>query len=62
MADPEVVFFIVVIAVCVPMTAYMLPQDPTVARLIDGLHRRRQHRRLRRWVEQQRQEQRGCGR
>jgi hypothetical protein len=51
MADPEVVFFIVVIAVCVPMTAYLLPQDPTVVRLMDSLHRRRQHRRLRRWVE-----------
>lgn len=62
MADPEVVFFIVIIAVCVPMTAYLLPQDPAVVRLMASLHRRHQHRRLRRWVMQQRQEQRRCGR
>lgn len=61
MADPEVVFFIVVIAVC-PMTAYLLPQDPAVLRLMARLHRHHQHRRLRRWVEQQRQGQWRCGR
>lgn len=57
MIDPLSVVFLVVIALSVPAIGYLVPQDPTVARLISAIHQRHQHRRLRCWVERQRQDQ-----
>lgn len=50
-----VILCITIIAFSVPMIAYLLPQDPAVARLITTLVSRYRHRRCRRWVAQQRQ-------
>jgi hypothetical protein len=46
---------ITIIALAVPMIAYLVPQDPTVTRMITSLTNRHRHRRSRRWVAQQRQ-------
>jgi hypothetical protein len=56
--DPFTVVFFVVIAVCVPAAAYMIPQDPTVVRLVSAVDRWRRHRQLRRWIDRERQSQR----
>lgn len=54
MIDPYTMVFLVVITVCVPAVAYLIPQDPAVVRLVAAVMQRRRHRRLRRWVSQQR--------
>lgn len=54
MTDPLTITYLVVIGLCVPPAAYLLPQDRAVARLVEGLGRRHQHRQLRRWVDHQR--------
>lgn len=46
---------ITIIALAVPMIAYLLPQDPAFSRVITSLTSRYRHRRRRRWVAQQRQ-------
>jgi hypothetical protein len=56
MIDPLTVVFLVVIVVCVPAVAYLLPQDPAVVRLVAAVSRRRRHRQLRRWANQQRRD------
>jgi hypothetical protein len=50
MTDPLSIMYLAIIGFTVPLIAYLLPQDPAVVRLVDGIHRRRHHRRLRRWV------------
>lgn len=52
MTDPLTVIYLVVIGVCVPLAAYLLPQDPAVVRLVTSVRQRRRHRQLRRWVAQ----------
>lgn len=54
MTDPLTAVFVLVIAVCVPAVAYLVPQDPAVIRLVTSVNRRRRHCQLRRWVDQQR--------
>lgn len=53
MIDPLAVVFLVVIVVCVPAVAYLVPQDPAVVRLIAAVSQWRRHRRMRRWIDQQ---------
>lgn len=52
---PFVILCDTIIALCVPMIAYLLPQDPMVTRVVAAVTRRRRRRRQRRWVAQQRQ-------
>lgn len=50
-----VVLCTTIIALSVPMIAYLLPQDPAITKLVTALVSRCRHRRGRRWVAQQRQ-------
>lgn len=53
MLDPISAFFLLVICACLPTIAYLLPQDPAVARLVGNACQRRRHRRVRRWIAEQ---------
>lgn len=50
LSDPLSVCYLVVITLCLPPAAYLLPGDPAVTRLVARIR----HRQLRRWVRQQR--------
>ncbi|HEX5117215.1 MAG TPA: hypothetical protein VFW65_18660 [Pseudonocardiaceae bacterium] len=50
LTDPASVVYLVVITLCLPPAAYLLPSDPAVVRLRDRVR----HRQLRRWVRRQR--------
>jgi hypothetical protein len=48
LSDPLSVCYLAVIAVCLALTAYLLPSDPAVARLMARLRHRQLRRRIRR--------------
>lgn len=54
MTDSLTTAFLVVIGLCLPPLAYLLPQDRAVVRVVDVIRQWGQRRRLRRWVEAQR--------
>jgi hypothetical protein len=51
LSDPQSVLYLVVITLCLPPAAYLLPRDPAVVRLVARVR----HRQLRRWVRRQRE-------
>jgi hypothetical protein len=58
MIDPVSLVFLLIIVVCVPAVAYLVPQDPAVVRMVGAVSQRCRHRRTRRWVARQRGERR----
>jgi hypothetical protein len=54
MTDSLTTTYLVVIGLCLPPLAYLLPQDRAVVHLVDIVRQRAQRRRLRRWVDAQR--------